>query len=277
MGGSTNNICGGSRIELTIVASTLRSGIRCSLGSKFVHGSAHVVFEITFDDGCVWVCRVRHRDSDESPQYLRMMMESTVASIRYVQQHTNIPVPEVYDYQSDPSTNDIGCSYMIMEAITGRKRDLPREQIDPADLQTMYNQIADSAVQLAQLNFPKIGRIYQLSDDQFEVGPFVNPDGSTYGPFSTSVEYYAYIAEKNTSESVATAHQRLSPAIKDKFAIHLYRAAANKLLIGNVGPFGLCHGDYGVHNLLFDDKFTMTAVLFLRRMPRCYSNVEGFN
>ena len=182
--------------RIPIAASALRSGVACTLSRRFVHGSAHAVFEIVFDDGCIWMCRVRHRDPDESPQYLRMTMDSTVAAIRYVQQYTNVPAPTVYHYQSDPSINDIGSSHMFMEAIPGRKRDLPKEKIDPIGLQTMYNQIADSAVQMARLNFPKIGRIYQLSDGQYDVGPFINPDGSTYGPFSTSGEYYAYMAEK---------------------------------------------------------------------------------
>ena len=252
-----------SNIELNripIAASALRSGVACTLSRRFAHGSAHAVFEIVFDDGCVWMCRVRHRDPDESPQYLRMMMDSTVAAIRYVQQYTNVPAPTVYHYQSDPSINGVGSSHMFMEAIPGRKRDLPKEKIDPIGLQTMYNQIADSAVQMARLNFPKIGRIYQLSDGQYEVGPFINPDGSTYGPFSTSGEYYAYVAEKNT-KTFATAHQTRSEKVRNEFATHLYHTAASKLLLGNHGPFGLCHGDYGVHNLLFDEKLAMTGVL----------------
>jgi hypothetical protein len=85
-----------------------------------------------------------------------MMMDSTVAAIHYVQQYT-IPTPTVHHYQSNPSINDIGSSHMFMEAIPARKRDLPEEKIDPIGLQTMYNQIADSVVQMARLNFPKIG------------------------------------------------------------------------------------------------------------------------
>ena len=43
-----------------------------------------------------------------------------------------------------------------------------------------------------------MGRVYRSDDGRFDMGPFVHFDGTTHGPFSTSVAFYAYIAETNT-------------------------------------------------------------------------------
>jgi hypothetical protein len=109
---------------------------------------------------------------------------------------------------------------------------------------------------MANLTFPKVGRIYRSDEGQFDVGPFVHFDGTTYGPFSTSVAFHEYIAETNTSPESCQW-------ISDKYAAHLYRLAARKLTLANDGPFGLCHGDYGLggHNILFDEKCTMTGIV----------------
>jgi|GEM_PF-4745085 len=102
--------------SIPLIASKLRSGISSRVASRFTFGSAHTVFEIEFDDGYKWVCRVRHRDSKEHPRYIKMTMESTIAAMRYVRENTSIPVPNVYDYQTDYTATDIGaviCLWML--------------------------------------------------------------------------------------------------------------------------------------------------------------------
>src|SRR5436305_6349720 len=105
---------------------------------------------------------------------------------------------------------------------------------DPMELESMYIEIADVAVQMAKLEFRQIGRIYISTEGQFEIGPFLEPDGTTYGPFSSSIAYYSYLTAKRTKPG---------SAIADQYAGYLYRLAANQLVLGNNGPFGVRHGD----------------------------------
>lgn len=239
------------RDQILIVASELRSGLPCILSPRFTDGSFHAIFEIIFEDGVIWICRVRHSDPEESLTFLTLSIESTLAGMQYIRQHTTLPVPQIYSFETNPS-NQIGGCYMCMEAMGGNSRSSStRAARDPSELASMYDQIAEGAVQMAKLEFPKIGRIYLSAEGKFNVGPFVDPNGTTYGPFSSSMAYYNYLAERSTSGS----------AITDKYAGHLYRLAANKLVLGNNGPFRVCHGDYGTHNMLFDDTGKLTGIV----------------
>ena len=141
-----------------------------------------------------------------------------------------------------------------MEAMTGEHRctPAPERYLSASEIEFMYAQLAEGTIQMARLTFPTIGRIYRSDDGQFDIGPFDHFDGTTHGPFSTSVVFYAYLAETNTGPE---------SWIKDKYAAHLYRLAARKLTLGNEGPFRLCHGDYGGHNILFDDKCTISGIV----------------
>ena len=222
--------------SIPLIASQLRHGIPCRLVAQFTSGSAHVVFEIAFDDGCRWICRIRHRDSKEHPRYIKMTMDSTVTGMRYVQENTSIPVPTVHGYQADYTATDIGACYMFMDAIPGRQRDQFGENITESELSTLFREIADSAVQLASVDFPKIGRLY-ADGGHYEIGPFVNEDGTTYGPFVESVEYYQYLATKRRGDA-----ERKGDRVGGKRCQLPYRWLRLSLIMRS---FGLVHGDYG--------------------------------
>jgi aminoglycoside phosphotransferase (APT) family kinase protein len=251
------------RDQVRLVASRLRPGKSCSLSPKFTHGTANAVFQIDFDDGIAWICRVRKVDPDEHPHYAKMITESTVATMVYVKQNTTIPVPNIHSYESDPKASKIGSSFILMDAVSGGKRDQNRENISDDALRHIYTQIADTSVQLARLNFSKIGRIYQTTKDQFEVGPFVEPDGAEYGPFATAVEYYTFLADKDKLERYSRTYTEHGQPekVRDRFASHLYCKAATTLSFANTGPFSISHGDFGIHNILFDNDYDMTGLV----------------
>lgn len=104
------------------------------------------------------------------------MTMDTVTALHHVRKNTSIPVPHAYDDQSDYTITDIGARYMFMDTIPGRPRDQFGEDITEKELSVL---IADSAVQLASLILFKIGRLYTTHGGQYEIGPFVNEDGTT--------------------------------------------------------------------------------------------------
>lgn len=47
----------------------------------------------------------------------RLKTESEVATMRYLREHTDIPVPEVYQYDSNPY-NRLGGEYILMSKVS---------------------------------------------------------------------------------------------------------------------------------------------------------------
>jgi len=241
-------------------ASTIRGGIPCALQAYLESGVYHVVLKLLFADNTTWACRIRRRDPDEHPEYVKSTMESTVATMRYVKNRTTLPVPTVHHYESDPSATQINAAYMLMDFVPGHKREQNSQDITVEQLEKIYDQIADLTLKLAQLQFPLIGQLYHDNKGNCKVGPFYNRDGSTDGPFSTSVEYYRYLVERHATKPADPSLTELESKNKP-FAIHLYRKATSSMDLADTGPFGLSHRDHGVHNLLWDENLVLTGIL----------------
>ncbi|KAG5287825.1 phosphotransferase enzyme family protein [Histoplasma capsulatum G186AR] len=85
--------------------------------------------------------------------------ESEVAVLKYVIQHTNVPVPEVYAWSSDP-TNPVGVEYIIM----GRAPGVPvfkiwGEMSQPRKLE-LIKQLTKFEHELASIQLPAYGSLY---------------------------------------------------------------------------------------------------------------------
>ncbi|EER25340.1 hypothetical protein CPC735_019470 [Coccidioides posadasii C735 delta SOWgp] len=85
--------------------------------------------------------------------------ESEVAVLKYVSQHTNVPVPEVYTWSSDP-TNPVGVEYIIMERAAG----IPvfkiwGEMSQPNKLE-LIKQLTKFERELSSIQLPAYGSLY---------------------------------------------------------------------------------------------------------------------
>ena len=177
------------------------------------------------------------------PGYFQMAEEklrAEVAAIRYIADHTTIPVPFILHYgMADESPRSLG-PFMIMEYIenAGDVVDVlrlpehaPGEKpvldpgIDEAKLEYMYGQIADIMLQLAACNFFKIaclGLADGSEDDDAETGVVVTSRPLTYIPhfelpstsrtFSTSSEYYSALADMHLQQLSYQRNQAITSA-----------------------------------------------------------------
>ncbi|KAJ4245571.1 hypothetical protein NW757_009832 [Fusarium falciforme] len=97
----------------------------CINTRPMTRGSSHEIFVLEFEESsnppyqslmrsrytCIArFARVRGTSAKE---------ESEIATIRYVKQHTSIPVPEIY-YQDLNPENKIGAVFVLMEKLPGR-------------------------------------------------------------------------------------------------------------------------------------------------------------
>lgn len=87
---------------------------RCVSIMKFAEGGFNRVFLLRMDDGFEVIAKIPYRIT-VPPRHLTA---SEVATMEFLRQHVNIPVPRVYTWSSDKS-NPVGAEYIIMEKVNG--------------------------------------------------------------------------------------------------------------------------------------------------------------
>ncbi|KAB8275285.1 kinase-like domain-containing protein [Aspergillus minisclerotigenes] len=84
---------------------------------------------------------------------------SEVATLKYVQQHTSIPVPRVLAWECD-SSNSVGSEYILMEKAPGVQLYLKWGDMDGKSRLALTNHLVKLESQLASVHFPLPGSLY---------------------------------------------------------------------------------------------------------------------
>jgi isoamyl acetate esterase len=249
------------------IASALRQGHSCTISEKYTCGAYNLVFEIVFDDDVCWIARLRSASPMqvisqelvfESPAYKQHIMESEVATMKYVREHTTIPVPEVYAFDTT-SSNPARSPYILMECIDGWRAPLRLQELSDEHLRKILDQLANVLIQLGSLQFPKIGYLYDDADGGHRIDAMLDRKGKRVGPFSSAAEYYRWRADQPLNRS----NKSLVDLQDALFHSYLYQLALPFLMNGvrDKGPFPLAHNDLGVHNVLFDENWKLVGVI----------------
>ncbi|KAM5439426.1 hypothetical protein MferCBS31731_004522 [Microsporum ferrugineum] len=85
--------------------------------------------------------------------------ESEVATLKYVKQHTNVPVPEVYTWCSNP-VNPVGAEYIIMEKAAGVPLFNMWGEISQSDKLELIKQLTMIERELLSIQLPAYGSLY---------------------------------------------------------------------------------------------------------------------
>ncbi|CAE7125485.1 unnamed protein product [Rhizoctonia solani] len=138
----------------------LRIIIREKLGCEPSHikflssGTFHKAFLVSLVDGPDVVARIARR-------YMpKLKTESEIATINYVRAHTNIPVPFVYAYDSDPY-NKLGGEYIIMSKAPGVPLIRHFHSMSANKMHDLLKNLAEMLIPLSAHTFPAIGSLYQ--------------------------------------------------------------------------------------------------------------------
>lgn len=101
-------------------AAAQRNGGQCSLLSHIGLGHNHMVRIIRFMDGIQWAARLRlpSRSGGATSDDIRSMMESEISTMIVVRQKTQVPVPEIYAYETS-SNCSVKAPFMLMECLDG--------------------------------------------------------------------------------------------------------------------------------------------------------------
>ncbi|KAH9896958.1 hypothetical protein C8Q73DRAFT_642052 [Cubamyces lactineus] len=120
-------------------------------------GTFHKGYLITLVDAREVVARVARRFMP------RLKTESEVATMRYLREHTSIPVPEVYQYDANPY-NRLGGEYILMSKASGIPLSKVFHSMPHNTLIALMENIAMLVIPLFAHRFPMIGSLYDGPD-----------------------------------------------------------------------------------------------------------------
>lgn len=157
-----------------------RRGVPVELGDPKT-GHFNILFRMKFQDGGSAIIRFPKPGATMFPEE---KVRNEVAAIRYIQDHTSIPVPFILHWGTkEESPLGLG-PFIIMEYINHemnlskalnmpelRIEDRPRldPNIDIGKLEMLYGQFADILLQLNKISLPRIGSLEQNEDFTYEV------------------------------------------------------------------------------------------------------------
>ncbi|KAH8097079.1 hypothetical protein BXZ70DRAFT_895477 [Cristinia sonorae] len=139
-------------------------------------GTFHKGYLITLVDGREVVARVARRFMPN------LKTESEVATMRYLRERTNIPVPTVYHYDSNPY-NRLGGEFIIMSKAVGVPLSRVFHALSHSQLLTLMENMAMLLIPLFGHRFPKIGSLY------LDAEPDVDSESTPTVPTPTATQY----------------------------------------------------------------------------------------
>lgn len=124
-------------------------------------GGMNYHVEIRFDDGTVWLARIRRFNATSPPPAVRdYIVESEVATLLFLDK-TGVPAPKMYDYALEQHGNPVGVGYILMEKLPGKslRWSLANEQ----QRRKVIDQISDILIELGQYPFHELGSLVKSS------------------------------------------------------------------------------------------------------------------
>lgn len=263
-----------------------------------IRGAFNVVLQLKFQDGGSSLMRIASPVASGLPAE-KVLREVEV--MRFLKQHTNIPVPRVLHYgMADECPRGLG-PFIIMDyayhastfveplntpglSITD-DRGVLNPHISEEFLESVYGQMSDLVLQLSKHTFSQIGCISQanrygeLSDDwvtshrpfTFNMSQLVHksnfpPQRLPKRPFTTSSSYYQALADMHMEHLSYQRNDAINSAedCRRKYIARcLFRKITREhdLCANDTGPFKLFCDDLRPGNILINDNYKMVAAI----------------
>jgi len=253
----------------------------CSIDpSRFALGRCNIVFKVRFSDGVVWVARVftNHfgviREQDSA---ITDFFRSEVETMQYITDKSNIPVPKVLDYDSNPH-NPVNFRFILMEALPGQPLGVPYSHIPHENRRHFLKQLADYLLQLGSLSFSAIG---SLRYDRKVGSTKIVPRSGTVSVYSSSL---TFVRDIRCRENHLLLTDETFPSTKGDRELAskvLMRAALKGVQTKfSAGPFPLSHPDLHYNNILVDAQYNITGIIDwsgVTTVPQeVFASVPGF-
>ncbi|KZT29748.1 hypothetical protein NEOLEDRAFT_1127559 [Neolentinus lepideus HHB14362 ss-1] len=163
------------------------------------------------------ICRSYHVTLSEGPDIVARvatsgvlvpLFKSEVATMKYVRNHTSVPVASIVAYDFETG-NAVG-PYILTEKIAGIPLEALFRTLTSFQQHEIITQVVKWMLELFSLRFNQIGSLYQQEDGEITVGPMTRSifylDGRAHldldrGPFSTAKAYYLACAQRELDSS----------------------------------------------------------------------------
>ncbi|KAI1178525.1 hypothetical protein F4777DRAFT_576056 [Nemania sp. FL0916] len=241
-------------------------------------GKRNVLYRLRMPDNSLWMARLHNplynktavTDYTTRMANQSLLFESEVATMQFVRENTQIPVPKVYGYDFTYE-NVLGTPYIFMEYIAGKAYPFPfseQRRIKDEDLIKIHTQLTNFAWQLSKHPFDKIGQLRFAAGGKrgIVIGPIIDRKERLYGPFRSSKVFYRERAKavyefETRQHSLSTGEDSHVKDSLESAALHVLAAEHVGQECFDSGPFLLQHADMHWQNLLFDEQCTIVGVI----------------
>ncbi|KAL4945069.1 hypothetical protein BDV06DRAFT_232001, partial [Aspergillus oleicola] len=223
--------------------------------------------EITFEDDVKQLARFRLVTASSPPQEVReWILRSEAATMLFLQQHTSIPTPKIFDWacKSDPG-NVLGVDYILMEKLDGNALDW--QAATQKQKEKVMQQLVDIFLEIENHPFGMMGSL------AFSAGDAVGIQGlalqSSYhmrkgplGPFSSSQEGAQALLESYLAMISSGEIDSYSPV--DNYLVHKLRQEISSSLFTDPSEnnqFFLKHPDDKGDHILVNDDFDIVGII----------------
>ncbi|KAF9029134.1 hypothetical protein BDZ89DRAFT_1065660 [Hymenopellis radicata] len=143
------------QVDRSVLKDVVREKFACPVARiKFLSsGTFHKAYLVTLINGKQIVARVARRFMP------RLKTESEVATLNYLRENTNIPVPYVYHHDSNPY-NRLGGEYILMSKAPGRPLAEVYHSFGYSQLVTLLQNVAKIILPLFAHRFTQLGSLY---------------------------------------------------------------------------------------------------------------------
>lgn len=265
-------------------ASHLRQGVPCSTPKleydrttrSSVMGGMNYHVGLTFDDGVVWIARIRRSNATSPPAALRdHIIQSEVATLKFLET-TRVPAPKVFDFALEGQVgNRVGVGYILMKKLPGQS--LHWSTTTPEQRTKVMRQLSDTFIELQKYPFYLLGSL-DRPDDPEHVGSFAQESLTdftetgvmrTTGPLASWEEYHT--SSLRLVLDLILRQEMYSAQAVDAYLIHRYLPdlVSSVLLPGPPSStqgarhecYFLKHADDKGDHILVDDDFNITGII----------------
>ena len=180
--------------------------------------------------------------------------KNEVYAMKYLFEHTNIPIPKILDYSDDVNTSVLSCEYILMEKINEPTLESVIDQLSDEILIQIALKITDYVQQLRQIKFSHINQIGSFSSREMLLGGTIE-DGPILGPFKNLQEYLIKhlqwsIRRIQTDEQLNQLANHLIVSLEQIIEI----AKADPNLLNEQIQYRFTHTDLNSSNIFIDLK-----------------------
>ena len=232
--------------------------IKTQMGGQNCH------VDIEFQDGTIWLARIRLDDPLLPPKSTQTyVFMSEIATLKFLEK-TGIAAPKVYTYAANSSANPVGASYIIMDKLPGVP--LQWDEASPKQKTKIMSQLVDIFLKLEKSPLKTSGSLC-YSHDLPQVSGFAQPNlfsspEQTLGPYATLESSLRAMILQQQDQIV---NGELSSLAEDNYLSHCWRLdkiSEVTTYCHNYGPdFFIKHYDDKGDHLLVDSDFNITGII----------------